>query len=1039
MNDQSNQQSDHQGIAKWFLYNPTASNLLMLVFVISGIVAIFTMRQEVFPTMLVDTIKIEAVYRGATASEVESQVVQPMEQSINTLLDIKTVVSEVSAGGANIFVMLEGNASVQRTMDEIRSAIASISSLPVDLEPPIISQVRDGGGEVEFGFYGFNDRTEMFEFAQDVRTRLLSLNPIGQVELEGVGEPEVTVRVSPDRMRLFGVSLSDVANSIGRATFELSGGAFRSSTGEYGLATGSDRRFAGEFRDIAVVESSTGAPLTLGQVADIDDGFSPEGARFRINGELGFYLTVYGSGPSTPQEISASVRAEIAEIESEMMKGGAVIFDDDAKNYADRAGILADSAMIGLALVLILLFLVLETRVALWVAIGLPVAMLGGVALFATTPYTINFISIFAFVIVIGVVVDDAVVIGESIFAGIQRGMTPIEAAADTVDRFSGAITLAIITNIIAFVPILFLPGELGLFLLAIPIVTTCVFIISLIEALWILPGHLAHSKLGGMTGRHQRIVQESFERFRDLMVMPLVRSAIRNRGLVICVGLSATAAVFSWVSSGRVAIALQPQFESQEVHAIFSLNPGASERQMDDIAARMESLGYEALQELGTREHLEGSRMELAAPSSHNGRVTFTLVETENRPFSSADFANLWQDKIGHPAELTQLAMDYVNGPGGGRDLTVELAHANPLISQMAAEDLVRELKEISGVEQISYRGNAFRSEVRFELTATGRALGFDESEISSQIRAQLDGLEATRLTRGVNEVRVMIRGDHAQTMPELRSLVLIAANGQQAALSDVATIQWQRGAVNIRRINNQRVERVEASINTEFVPKSLVEGLIKDSILPELETKYEGLVTWDEAIDTNEDSETAQSVLLATIGMLVAIFILISAYARSARRGGILLSALPICASGAFVGHLILGVDLSAASFMGVLALGGLVINACLLLHLRYMECRSDNLSPEEAMLNAVRDRFRPIVLSSVTTLVGLAPLIFSNSIHAAPLQPVAISLGFGMLFSIPVILILLPCFVVVLDDQPEKVEEDEFGFKGFSYGRQ
>lgn len=1020
----SSDMTEHR-ISNWFLHNPTASNLLMWVFVFSGLISIFTMRQEVFPTMILDTVEIKVSYRGATASEVEAQVVQPMEQSIDTLLDIKMVVSEVKAGGGNIFVMLDSGANAQRTMDEIRSAISSISSLPADMEPPIIAQVRDGGSEMDIGFYGFGDRSELYEFAQNVRIRLLALESVGQVEFEGVGEPEVTVKVSPERMRLFGISLTDVAISIQQATYELSGGTFKSTTGEYGLATGSDRRFADEFQDIAVVESLSGVPLTLGQIANVSNGFNPEGARFKINDSLGFLLAIHGSGSSTPQQISKSVRKEIAEIEAEMYSGGVVIFDDDAKNYSDRAGLLADTAIMGLALVLALLFLVLETRVALWVAIGLPVAMLGGVALFAMTPYTINFISIFAFVIVIGVVVDDAVVIGESIFAGIQRGLTPIEAASDTISRFGGAITLAIATNIIAFVPILFLPGELGLFLLAIPIVTTCVFIISLVEALWILPGHLAHSQLGAATGRHQKFMQQQFESFRDQRILPVVRLSIENRGLVICIGLSVCAAVFSWVSSGRVPMALQPQFESQEVHAIFSMNPGVSERQMNNMGDRIEALGYEALLELGALDDIDGARMELAMPSNHKGRVSFTLTEPENRPFTATTFANLWQQKIGQPAELTQLALDYVNGPGGGRDLTLELAHEDPITSRQAAEDLVRELRGISGIEQISYSGNAFRSEVRFELTATGRALGFDESVISSQIRAQLDGLEATRLTRGASEVRVMIRGEQKQVMPELENLVLIASNGQQATLADVVTIHWLRGAVEIRRIDNQRVERVEASVNTQHASKNQIEDLVTDTVLPRLEKTYPGLTTWDEAIDTNEDSETAQNLLFATVGMLAAIFILVSAYLGSARRGAVLLSALPLCAAGAFVGHLLLAVHLSAASFMGILALGGLVINACLLLHLRYTEALDTGMLADRAMLVAVKDRFRPIVLSSATTLVGLAPLIFSNSVHAAPLQPVAISLGFGLLFSIPVILVLLPCLIISFEKQAVSVE--------------
>tara|TARA_B100000959_G_scaffold99104_1_gene104822 strand:+ start:3351 stop:6455 length:3105 start_codon:yes stop_codon:yes gene_type:complete len=1010
-----------QSPSLWFLHNPTAANLLMWVFLIGGVIAVFNMRQEVFPTAILDTIEIRAEYRGATASEVAAQVVQPMEQSIDTLRDIRTIVSEIQSGGANIFVMLDDGADSQRTLDEIRSAIDGLNSLPADLEPTTIIQVRDDGEDIELGFYGFQSREELHVFSELARERLLNLPAVGQVEVDGAGEPEIAVRVSPDRARLFGISLRDVMERIRRASFELSGGAIRSSTGEYGLAIGLDRRYAHEFGDIAIVESPTGVPLTLSQIASVENGFRPHGKRYRINGSLGVMMNVFGSGTATPGEVSESVRTLLAEMESEMPAGGAVIFDDDAKSFADRVGILANSALIGLALVLVLLFLVLEARVAFWVAVGLPVAMLGGVALFAMTPYTVNFVSIFAFIIVIGVVVDDAVVIGESIYSNMQSGMSPLDSAADTLSRFSTPITLAIATNIIAFTPIFFMPGQLGLFLLAIPVVTTCVFAISLIEALWILPAHLAYGRQRKPeTGRKQRRVQELFERLRENYFVPWTESCLTNRGLVIAVGLLVAVSIVSWVASGRVPISLQPAFESEQVSAIYALNPGASDHQVDEMADEIERLGRQVLQSLGDEEDIKGIYMQLGSPVSHQGSVTFSLVQPGDRPFTAGEFAEQWRDLIGQPAKLTQLSIDYLQGPGDGRDLTIEIAHADSTVSRRAAESLVRQLQEIAGVGQISYSGNAFRSEVRFELTTSGRALGFDESEISSRLRAQLDGLEATRLTRGTHEVRVMIRGDHGddKVLPDLSGLILTSSGGRQAALGDIAKIHWERGAVQLRRINGQRIERVEATIDRRVISKGLVEDLVSDDLLPALEAQYPGLTTWDEAIDTDEDAETESGLMLATIGVLAAIFVLISAYVRSLRHSALLLATLPLSATGALLGHILLGIELSAASFMGLLALGGLVINAGLLLHLRYTEALHTGASPEAAMVSAVRDRFRPIVLTSVTTLVGLAPLMLTTSIQAAALRPLAVSVGFGMLFSIPVILLLLPCIVVSLE---------------------
>ena len=431
----------------------------------------------------------------------------------------------------------------------------------------------------------------------------------------------------------------------------------------------------------------------------------------------------------------------------------------------------------------------------------------------------------------------------------------------------------------------------------------------------------------------------------------------------------------------------------------------------------------------LGEDNDIEGVRMELGTPVSHQGVVSFTLVVPAERSFSGAQFAQLWRDRIGQPAKLTQLAIDYLQGPGDGRDLTIELAHADEKVGRNAAENLVKKLREVAGVGQISYSGNAFRSEVRFELTPAGRALGFDETEISSRLRAQLDGLEATRLTRGTNELRVVIRGDRQEgrILPDFNSLILTSAKGRQVALGDIATIRWEQGPVQLRRINGQRIERVEASVDRRVVSKDLVEDLVSDTLLPELEQEFQGLTTWDEAIDTNEDAETTAGLLIATVAVLVAIFVLIGAYTRSLRHSAILLSSIPLSASGALFGHMLLGLGLSAASFLGVLALGGLVINAGLLLHLRYREAVDAGDEIDVAMIKSVRDRFRPIVLSSVTTLLGLAPLIFSASVQAGALRPVAVSVGFGMLFSMPIVLILLPCIIVALDARKRRADAD------------
>ncbi|MEM1436753.1 MAG: efflux RND transporter permease subunit, partial [Pseudomonadota bacterium] len=982
-----------RSIALWFLRNPTAANLLMLACLAGGVIALFSIRQEVFPTSILKTLEVRAEYRGATASELEFQVVEPIERSLGSLRDIRHVVSEMSAGVASIFVLLEDDADAQRALEEVRSAVSGLTSLPADLEAPTITQVRDDGGEIDIGFYGFSSRRVVHDFAARTRERLLALPEVGQVQVEGAGEPEVTVRLSPDRARLFGLSLSDIAQRIQRASFDLSGGVLRTTSGEYGLSTGSERRSADDFGEIALIDSSSGVPLVLSDLAEVEEGFRPHGQRFRINGSLGVMMTIYAAAGMSPGAVSERVNELLQEIEAQFPSIGAVVFDDDARSYDDRVGILAESAVLGLVLVLLLLFLVLEARVAFWVAVGLPVAMLGGVALFSLTPFTINFISIFAFIIVIGVVVDDAVVIGESVFAGVQAGKTALRAAEETLSSLGPAIALAIATNIIAFTPIFFMPGQLGLFLLAMPVVITCVFLVSLAESLWILPSHLVHSRLKAPEGEQRNaLFQNALEQFRERCVVPFAVYCLGCRGPVVAIALAVLALAFSWVWSGRMPIGLQPAFESQQVTLNYALSPGAAEDQVDDMAVRLEQLGYTALRTLGDETDALGVRSETGAPTSYRGAVTFTLVGPEARMFSARQFAELWREQTGHPAALTELSIDFLQGPGNGRDLTLELSHVHDRTSRLAAETLVRELRSMPGVEQVSYSGNAVRAELVFELSAYGRALGFDEYELSRRVRAHFDGLEAVRFTRGTGEVRVMVRGEGqgARVLPNLSTIVLISASGQQVPLSDVATARWAHRAVEMRRIDGQRIGRVEATIDPRLTSVSLVKSRVSGRLLPQLELAYPGLTTWDKAIDTNEDDETASGLVLATVVVLASIFSLIGAYSRSLLRSAALLLVIPFCAVGALLGHVLLGIGLSAASFLGVLALGGLVINSGLLLNLRYSAALELGEEPVRAMVAAVRDRFRPIVLSGITTLIGLAPLVLTPSVHAEAMRP-------------------------------------------------
>jgi len=1053
---------DKKGPIGWMAAHPVAANLLMAVLVIGGILFALGVKREVFPEIEMDMVTVVVAYPGASPQEVEEGVVLSIEDEISSLDGIKKINSISVEGVGTVMAELLTSANPDRTYNDIKSTVDRITSFPQDAERPVISLVTNRRQVLSLLVHGDVDLKSLDRLAEEIRSELLSDERITLVEKTGIPPPEISVEVPSDNLRRYGLTLPQISTAVRAASIDLPGGAVKTSGGEVLVRTTERRDFGEEFRDITLIARADGTRVRLRDVATVVDGFRETDEELYYNGQPAIDLQVYRVGEEVPLQVSSAVYDLVERRQGTLPDSvGIAIVNDESEDYRDRLSILGKNGLIGLLLVVTVLGIFLRPAVAFWVSLGIAISFCGSFFLIPMLGVSLNMISLFAFILVLGIAVDDAVVVGEAIFYH-RRGDNRLEAAIVGTREVLVPVTFAVITTIIAFIPLALVPGITGKFFRNIPFIVIPVLLLSLIESVFILPAHLRHvgrTRLRGRKGRRPSLnpfkklgalqlrFSEWVERVIAGQVPPIVRRLVRDRYLTVAVMFSALVVAVSVVAGGHIKFNFFPRIEGEFANGVIELPFGAPVADTREIARRVtraaEEVGAELLAEGRMRPGHDGTMPDtvfrgieakigtadtgafgpgqgFAVTGGHVGVVTVHLVPDAEREFGSAEFTARWRDQVGEVSGVDRLSFDFNDGPSAGAKVSVQLEHTQTPPLEAAAARVAASLGTYNGVFDVDDGFKVGKPQLDLELKPAAKGFGLTERALAGQVRGAFFGAEASRQQRGRDELRVYVRlpREERDSVHAIENLLIRTPGGGEIPLHQAAYVRPGRSFTEILRVDGRRTVTVTADIDPTATTGNDIRAALARTILPEVVADTPGL-TFNFSGEQEAQAEAVASLSGNLVIAMLAMYALMAIAFRSYLQPLVVLSAVPFGMFGAVVGHLIMGYDLSFLSIFGLVALSGVVVNDSLVLIDAVNQLRAEGRSLIDAVVGGVTRRVRPVILTSLTTFFGLMPIILERSNQAQWLVPMALSLGFGVLFVTGIALILVPCTYMMVDD--------------------
>ncbi len=1042
------------GIIAWFARNHVAANLLMFSMIVSGLVALPEIQQKSFPDIDIAVIQVTVPYLGAAPEEVEEGVCIRIEEAIQGINGIETISSVAAEGACNVSAELITGYDERRATSEIKNAVDGISSFPGETERPIVAQYEIRRIALQIALSGDTDERSLKVYGQRIRDELSALDQITQVELGNTRPYEISIEVSEESLRRHHLSFSQVVAAVRRSSLDLPGGAIRTSRGEILLRSKGQARKGSEFEEIVVLTRADGTRLHLGDIADVVDGFETDDRYARFNGEPAMTVQVYRIGDQKLLDVVGAAKQYVAESTGWLPEGiQLTVWHDGSRSLRDRLGILSRNGLQGFVLVFVLLACFLRLRLAFWVSLGVPLSFLGALALFPVLGVSINVVTLFAFILVLGLLVDDAIVVGESVHSHQEQSEDPLEAAVTGTQEVSLPVIFGVLTTVAAFIPLVTAPGSMGQIFSEIGVVVILCLIFSLVESQLILPAHLGRVKIERDGPEPRGAVQTTWKRVQTWLSTALVRLAtnvyrpflgrvLEWRYLTIAIGIALLLWAFSLAGAGILKFSFFPPVESDYVSASITMPQGipveitaAAVTQLEQAAIRVrENLdkAYPDLEEpvvkhvlasvgehpsSGARHGGGGSRSSSGA--SHLGEVSFELMSADGRPLSASEIAQMWRDEVPVIPDVVELTYSSALFTAGD-PIHVRLQSADTEDLRRAANSLKASLAGFNGVIDIrdSYREG--KEEIKLEILPSAEQLGLSLEDLALQVRQAFYGAEVQRIQRDRDELRVMVRYPERErrSLANLEQMRIRTASGVEVPFDQVAIATRGRSYSTILRTDRQRVLRVYADVDSTRANANEVMAEVNKVVLPQLLADHPGLSHRLQG-QQREQSKVMAGMLRGFGIALVMIYALLAIPLRSYSQPLIIMGVIPFGFVGAIAGHFLMGRGLSMMSVFGVVALTGVVVNASLVL-VHYVNVRRRlGVDLVEAVCEAGVKRFRPIVLTSLTTFAGLTPLLFEKSVSAKFLIPMAISLAFGVAFATVVTLLLVPSSYVILED--------------------
>lgn len=1027
------------GAVSWMARNPVAANLVMIILIAGGLLVGIQTTQEVFPEYTVDRISVSVPYPGASPEEVEQGILLSIEDEVRGLDGVKEVTSNAFEGNASISIELLTGSERGKALQDVKNAIDRIQSFPEEAERPTVSLVETKRRVVSLIVYGNVDERTLRDLAEKVRDDLLQRPDVTLVELSAARPLEISIEVPQANLRAYNMTLPQIAGEIGQAAIELPAGGVKTDGGEVLLRTQERRDYGREFLDVVLKSNPDGSRVTVGDVATIRDSFEDTDEEATFDGQRAIRVDLYRVGTESPQSISNAAQEyvtwKMAQLPPDV---GLALWDDSSVIYEDRINLLVRNASIGLVLVMIMLGLFLDPKLAFWVMLGIPISILGSFLFIPLTGATINMISLFAFIVSLGIVVDDAIVVGENIYEKRERGQDYMTAAIEGARQISGPVVFAVLTNIVAFLPMFFVPGAQGNLYRQIPSITVTVFALSLVESLFVLPAHLAHSKtrenwFWRTLGWPRRHVGEWLKSFIEKIYGPFLHRTLDFRYATTAVGFALLLLAIGAVAGGHIPFRPFPAIEGDVVRVQAELPFGAPIEETRKVRERLVQAARKTVEQNGGDRIVKGIYTQVGSAlqgfgpgdgdggggGSHLVGVQVSLVSADEREIGSKAFASAWRKNAGEITGLETISFNAETGPNEGAPLDVELSHRDRETLERAAREVAALLGTYASTADIDSGVSLGKAQMSFQIKPEARSLGINATDLARQVRGAFYGAEALRQQRGRNEVKVMVRlpEEERRTYQTVEQLLLRTESGVEVPLKEAVRIDEGRAYTDIRRRDGRRVISATADFDGAPGGEQLILEDLKANQLPEILARYPGLSY------SLEGEQKAQGEVLGALltGFIMAMFVIYALLAipfRSYIQPAIVMLAIPFGIIGAVIGHVLLGYALSIISMFGIVALAGVVVNDSLVLIVAANEGRHDHGSHTAVFLAAKR-RFRPILLTSLTTFFGLAPMIFETSVQAKFLVPMAISLGFGVLFATFLILILVPSVYLIVED--------------------
>ncbi|MEZ5066273.1 MAG: efflux RND transporter permease subunit [bacterium] len=1032
----------------WFAGNHVAANLLAGLIVVGGLLALTGVKQEVFPEVRPDVVTVSVVYPGATPEEIERGICIKVEEEVQDIDGIDRITSTAAEGAGAVSIEFLPGTDIKSALNKVKSRVDAIDTFPEESEKPVIREVVRRNQVIDVVVSGPLDERELKRLGENVRDDILAIPGITYADLVVARPYEIAIEVSEDRLREYGLTFDEVAAAVRRSSLDIPGGSVKTSGGEILLRTVGQAYRGPEFKSLVLRSRPDGTRLLLGDVANVVDGFEETDRAARFDDEPAVVVQVFRVGQQKALDVSRKVH-EYVDRENANLPGNVRLtpWNDDARILRSRIDLLVRNGIAGFVLVFLILAMFLKLRLAFWVAIGIPISFLGAIWLMPTLGVSVNLISLFAFIVVLGLAVDDAIVMGESIYWEIEKKKYGVAAAITGAARVYRPVIFGVLTTVAAFSPMLFLPGATGKIWRVIPMIVIPTLLFSLVESLFVLPAHLStvHERGGPRTGIGARwqAFQDGFDRrlrwFVESVYRPSLELALQYRYTAFAIGVATVLITAGFVGGGLIKFQFFPSPAAERVVGLVTMPLGTPRAQTEAALARMEEAARTVTSEVRAEygdaavKHILVSfgeqpyRSQQRGPAGsgpsqtgeHVGEVDLELAAMDDIELDADAIARRWRELVGSipdALEVTFTSKLFTSGEA----LNFQLSSNRLDELQAAANELKLALNGYPGVTDVTDTWRSGKDEIKLQIRPQAEALGLSLGDLGRQVRQAFYGLEAQRVQRGRDEVKVMVRLPESErrSLGDLERLRVRAPGGVEVPFGAVAIAEEGRGFSTISRADRARVISVTGDVDATRGNSSEITAAVREKELPRILANHPG-VTYSLEGEQRQQSETLGALRRGFLLALFAIFALLAIPLRSYSQPIIIMSAIPFGFAGAIWGHMILGMPLTMLSAAGFVALSGVVVNDSLVMVDYVNRAREEGADVMEASRLAGVARFRAILLTSLSTFAGVTPLLLERSLQAQFLKPLAVSLGFGVMFATFVTLVLVPVWYAILHD--------------------